>query len=185
MEIIKTTLFARCAISAIIALSLSLVSGCATSKIIKNSKGAAGLQQKIRKSPIHWEFTLTSKHGEIKKNKNNQPLLVLNDKHMNKVIMFSKEPFHFVKKITPKQFKAFWQAGPNTFKDTPPSAIVLIKNQPQAVQLTSVSINKNSMSFALEPHSKNQTIKSINGPVILTIDAGKHHIMYALLSWLK
>ena len=103
MEIIKTTLFARCAISAIIALSLSLVSGCATSKIIKNSKGAAGLQQKIRKSPIHWEFTLTSKHGEIKKIKNNQPLLVLNDKHMNKVIMFSKEPFHFVKKITPKQ----------------------------------------------------------------------------------
>lgn len=100
-----------------------------------------------KKKPIEWLFVITSKAGEIKKNSQGQYELTLQHAHIERVLAFSDRPNRIVKMISPKDFKKLWGGGKNSFEKDPPNAIAVFGQEKIAMQLMSVSVDKNKTSF--------------------------------------
>ena len=78
-------------------------------------------------------------------------MLTLKKVYMKNILAFSDRPYHVKKHISVEQLTSLWHSGENNFTDSPPNAAIVMDEKVQAVQLISIQIKGNEVSFNLAP----------------------------------
>ena len=123
----------------------------------------------VSKKEPEWLFVLTSKHGEIAKSAQGQYTLTLEDKHMQRVLMFSNRPYRLGREISVTQLKDIWGKGDDSFEKDPPNAAVVINGSSQPVVLTSINVTPGQVQFTVRQDGE-FSIRTSSGAAEVFID---------------
>lgn len=104
---------------------------------------------KDKKKSVEWLFVITSNEGEIKQNDQGQYELILKHAHIERVLAFSDRPNRIVKMISPNDLKKLWGEGKHSFEKDPPNAVAVFGQEKIAMQLRSVSVDKDKTAFVV------------------------------------
>jgi hypothetical protein len=115
-------------------------------------------------------YVVSAGKGQIEPlNRQGSYRLKLNLPAVDQVIEFSDRPERIVKYITGSDLNALWKQGTNSFKDTPPNAVLSsVNDKPVIVVLSKEKINQSRIEF--EFTSTRHLPKSELHHVVLTID---------------
>lgn len=122
------------------------------------------------KSDTNWMVVLVSSSGKIVKYESGLTL-ILNRKDITNMLQFSERPARLTKQLSATELEQSWEMGGNSFEKDYPNAAIVINGQTQVVQLTHMSVTKDTIEFSLKQDGKSPLQEAAVGSTVMFIDS--------------
>ena len=142
---------------------ITLIIGCMLAMaytVVSATEAIKTASATTQKALPQFLFVIQAQQASIKKIKPRLYQLTFQRADGNRVLMFSSRPYRIAKIITEQNLATLWKQGHHSFQADPPNAALVIAHKKAvAIELVSMRVEKNSITFA---------IKLINSEPVLT-----------------